>query len=95
MLDPLNSNERVWLLTAIAGGIAWVFKVAIPKVFGMTKSRVQNLEDENDRLKSALRSALSAIEVLLVAMELPEGGRHRHVDRAKKLVEEARELWVS
>lgn len=94
-IDNLNEAERITLITIGAGAIGWLFKVALPKLFGLTRARVVKLEAENDRLERALGHALSAIEILLVAMELPQERRTAHVDRAKALVKEAQQLWAA
>lgn len=94
-LDNMSEGERIALIGIVGGAIGWLFKVAIPKLFGMTRARVVKLEAENDKLERALGHALSAIEVLLVAMELQQDRRGAHVERAKELVKEAQQLWAS
>lgn len=94
-IDNLNEGERLAVITLGAGAIGWLFKVAIPKVFGLTRARVTTLEAENARLERALGHALSAIEILLVAMEVPQDRRGDHVERAKGLVKEAQKLWAA
>jgi hypothetical protein len=94
-VENLNDNERLALIGIGAGAFGWLFKVALPKLFGMTRARVVKLEAENGRLERALGHALSAIEILLVAMELPQDRRTEHVDRAKAKVREAQQLWAA
>jgi hypothetical protein len=94
-IDNMSEGERLAAMTFGAGAIGWLFKVAIPKVFGMTRARVVKLEAENDRLERALGHALSAIEILLVAMEVPQDRRGAHVERAKAFVTEAQQLWTA
>lgn len=91
-IDNLNEAERITLITIGAGAIGWLFKVAIPKLFGMTRARVTQLETKNDALELALAHMLSAFEILLVAIELPQDARGQHVDRAKGFVKEAQKL---
>lgn len=94
-IDNMSEAERITIIAAAIGAIGWLFKVAIPKLFGMTRARVTTLEGENARLERALGHALSAIEILLVAMEVPQDRRGDHVERAKGLVKEAQKLWAA
>lgn len=91
-IDNISEAERITIIAAALGAIGWLFKVAIPKVFGMTRARVTQLEAKNDSLELALAHMLSAFEILLVAIELPQDARGQHVDRAKSFVKEAQKL---
>ena len=50
------------------------------------------LEEENDRLRASLSQAIATIELLLLAVELPEERRHGTIERAKVLAEEAKTI---
>ncbi len=91
-VENMSEGERLALIGIGGTAIGWLFKVAIPKVFGMTRARVTSLEAKNDNLELALAHMLSAFEILLVAIELPQERRTAHVERAKGFVKEAQKL---
>lgn len=77
---------------AVGGALAWFGRDFLPGIFGSRRRRQRSIEQENDVLRASLSQAVAAIELLLVAVELPEDKRHSHISRARALAEDAKAI---